>query len=83
MAANPNPDEVLVQIVLGTARELSKGQGRVGVVATEAAAKLRVSERTFRTLIAQGAIEPRAMLMGAAIYDADEIEALRVARSKV
>lgn len=80
MANDPGMLEVV--ILVGTAQELAKGKGRTAVVATEAASRLRVSERTFRSLIAAGEIKPIATLLRSDLFDAGEVLALRARRSR-
>jgi len=79
MAPNINAIEVL--ILVGTAQELAKGKGRTAVIATEAASRLRVSERTFRSLIAAGEISPIATLLRSDLFDAAEVLALQARRA--
>jgi len=77
-----NPDMIEVLILVGTARDLAKGKGRTAVIATEAASRLRVSERAFRSMIAAGEIKPIATVLRSDLFDAAEVMALRVKRAK-
>lgn len=77
-----DPNEKIVQIIIGTAQELAKGKGRTACTATEAAARLRVSERTLRYLIADGIIAPAARVLNADLFDTAQVEALREQRAK-
>ena len=81
--ANPSQDEILTQVVYGTAADLARGRAQVGITTIEALAKAQISERTFRALVAKGVIRPVARRGREDIYSAEDVEQLRRDRNRV
>ncbi len=72
-----NGSDLIVQIVVGTAEELSKGNGEVAVTLVEACARLRICERTFRKFMDEKIITSCARFGKTALFKTSEIERLR------
>lgn len=77
-----SPDEIAVQIVVGTPDEIRSGRGETAVTPTEAGARLGVSSTRVSQLVKDGALRPVTYFQNTALFLEREIEALRQERAR-
>lgn len=78
MAENPN--DLIVQILVGSPEQIRAGNGETAVTVTQAAFRLGISGSRFHVLVKEGQIRACAFLGATGLYLESEVEALRSAR---